>query len=137
GDQFDARRFEWERNRLTRLFRNRGVYYFDQENITFNADTIGTGHKVNIETVIVDREITQKDTTISVPFKVRRISDVNIFTNYIDSKNDHLPITDSIHFNDYTLFSSGKSRYKPKALTDAIFIKKGEVYKDSSRSFTY
>lgn len=137
GDQFEARRFEWERNRLTRLFRNNGLYYFDQEYITFNADTINTGHKVNIETVIANREVSQKDTTFTVPFKVRKVSDVYVFTNYIDNNHRLLPITDSIHYNDFTLFSSGKPRYKSKALTDAIFIKKGEVYKDSSRSFTY
>jgi len=136
GDQFDARRFEWERNRLTRIFRNKGLYYFDQENITFNADTIGTDHKVNIETLISDREVKEKDSTVMVPFKVHRISDVNVFTNYVE-KQELLPITDSIHYKGFTLYSSGKSKYKRKALTDAVFIKKGEVYKDSSRSFTY
>lgn len=134
--QFDARRFEWERNRLTTLFRNNGLYYFDQENITFNADTINTDHKANIETVIRDREVKEEDTTYTVPFKVYKISDVNIFTNY--SKNGELlPITDSIHYDSYKLFRSGASRYKPKALTDAVFIRKNDVYKDQVRSFTY
>ncbi len=136
GQQFDARRLGWERNRLTRLFRNNGLYYFDQDNITFNADTIDTGHKALIETVISNREVKEEDSIYTIPFKVHRISDVNIFTNYEDEEG-LLPITDSIHYNNFTLYSSGKSQYKPKALTDAVFIKKGDVYKDISRSQTY
>ena len=136
GQQFDARRLGWERNRLTRLFRNNGLYYFDQSNINFNADTIDTGHKALIETVISNREVKDKDSTYSVPFKVHKISDVNIFTNFTDD-TQLLPITDSIHYNNFTLYSSGKSRYKPRALTNAVFIRKGDVYKDLSRSQTY
>lgn len=136
GKQFNANRFEWERNRLTTLFRNNGFFYFDQEYITFNADTLDTDHKVHIETLIRDREIKEKDTSYTVPFKVRHISDVNIFTDY---KKDQqlLPITDSIHYHGFKLFSSGKSQYKPRALTNAVFIKKGDVYKDRNRSLTY
>lgn len=136
GQQFDARRFNWERSRLTNYFRNNGLYYFTQENITFNADTIDTGHRALIQTIISNREVRKRDTTYSIPYKIMHISDVNIFTNYVD-ENGLLPITDSIHYRDFTLFSSGKSQYKPKALTDAIFIKKGDVYKDLSRSQTY
>lgn len=136
GQQFDSRRFALERERLTRLFRNSGLYYFDQENISFNADTVGTNHRVNIETIISNREVKEKDTTVLKPFKIHRISDVNIFTNY-STDRAQLPITDSIHYKDYILYSSGRAKYKPKALTDAVFFKKGEVYKDDNRSFTY
>lgn len=136
GKQFDTKHFEAERNRLTRLFRNHGLYHFEQENITFNADTIDTDHKAYIETVIGNREVKKQDTTYTVPFKIHRISDVNVFTDYTYEK--HLqPITDSIHYKGYTLYSFGKSRYRPKAITDAIFIKKGEVYRDRDRSLTY
>ena len=136
GQQFDAQRLGWERGRLTELFRNNGLYHFDQSNITFNADTIDTNHKALVETVITNREVKDQDSTYILPFKVHHISDVNVFTNY---RNDDglLPITDSINYNDFKLFSSGESRYKPRALTNAIFIKKGDVYKDRSRSQTY
>lgn len=137
GQKFDARRLGWERNRLTRLFRNSGLYYFDQENITFNADTIQTGHKALVETVISNREVKDGDSVYSVPFKVRRISDVNVFTNYEDKNGNLLTITDSIHYENTKLFSSGKPQYKPRALTNSIFIKKGEVYRDIHRSQTY
>ncbi len=136
GQQFRAGNFQLERQRLTRLFRNSGLYYFDQDNITFNADTLGTGHQVNIETVIANREVKQQDTTVREPFKIRRISDVNIFTNYIKDRS-LLPITDSLHYASYKLFSSGPAKYRSRALTNAVFIKKGNVFSDRDRSLTY
>ncbi len=136
GQQFEVRNFALERERLTRLFRNRGLYYFDQDNISFNADTVGTGQKIHIETVIANREVKQNDTTITVPFKTRHISDVNIFSNY-SREQTLLPITDSLHYETYTLYSSGPSKYRPRALTDAVFIKKGDVFRDRDRSLTY
>ncbi len=136
GQQFDSRRFDWERQRLTNLLRNNGLYYFDQENIIFNIDTIHTNHRALVETVISNREIKTQDSSYTVPFKVHHISDVNIFTNYVKN-GQRLPITDSIHYDNYTLFSSGKSEYKSKALTGAVFIKKGEVYSDRARTLTY
>lgn len=136
GRQFNSENFDKERKRLTGLFRNNGLYHFDQENITFNIDTLNTDHKALAETVITDREVTEDDTTYTTPFYVHKINGVNIFTNYIKEK-ELLPITDSTHYKDYKIYSSGKSKYKPKALTDAVFIKKGRVYKDVHRSWTY
>jgi hypothetical protein len=42
GTQYRTLDFNAERDRLTRLFRNNGVYYFDQEYISFEADTVDT-----------------------------------------------------------------------------------------------
>ena len=44
---------------------------------------------------------------------------------------------DSINYNDFNLFFKGKLKYKPKALEEVIFIKKGEAYSDLERSQTY
>ncbi len=136
GKQFQSRRFSWERQRLTALFRNNGMYYFDQEYITFNVDTIDTHHKALVETVISNREIRKKDTTYTVPFKVRHISDVNIFTNY-GNPSDLAWVNDSVHYKGFTIFNTPQKHFKPKALANAIFIRKGEVYNDRSLSLTY
>ena len=44
---------------------------------------------------------------------------------------------DSINYNDFSLFFKGKLKYKPKALEEVIFIKKGKAYSDLERSQTY
>ncbi|MAN27836.1 MULTISPECIES: translocation and assembly module lipoprotein TamL [Mesonia] len=136
GQQFETENFDAERQRIVALFRNNGFYHFEQEYITFEADTINTNHKANIDLVIADRNIQKEDTAYTVPYRKHFISDVNIFTDYTYSNQDK-PITDSASYEGYTLYSFEDLEYKPKAIADAVFIKKGEVYSDRARSLTY
>lgn len=136
GVQYRTLDFNAERDRLSNLFRNSGVYNFDQEYISFNADTINTGNKVNTTIIIENRRLPLEDTTVEDPFKIHRISKVNIFTDYKFS-NKNKPITDSAQYNGYALYSFDELVYKPKALTDAVFIKPGAVYTDTARTRTY
>ncbi|TDN94936.1 surface antigen-like protein [Salegentibacter sp. 24] len=137
GMQYRTLDINEERDRLTSLFRNNGVYNFDQEYISFNADTINTDQKVNTTVVIKNRFASEEDTSSRVPFKIHEISKVNIFTDY-KYANRNQPLTDSVTTQDgYTLYSFGELAYKPEAITDAIFMRPGKVYSDISRSRTY
>jgi len=136
GVQYRTLDFNEERDRLTRLFRNSGVYYFDQEYISFEADTIDTNNKLNTTIIINDRQVTEGDTTTRVPFKIHTISKVNVFTDY-NFNNRNKPITDSVSYNGYDIYSFGPREFKPRAITDAIFIKPGEIYTDTDRTRTY
>lgn len=136
GIQYKTLDFNAERDRLSRLFRNNGVYYFDQEYITFEADTVGTNKKVNATVIINNRQVTQGDTTARVPFKIHTISKVNVFTDYT-FKNRNKPVLDSANFKGYNIYSFEELAYKPRAITDAIFIKPGEIFKDTDRTRTY
>jgi len=136
GEQFETDKFDAERGRIVSLFRNNGFYHFEQEYISFDADTINTNHKVNIDLVIADREISKQDTSYTVPYRAHYISDVNIFTDY-KFENQDQPIIDSASYKGYTLYSFEDMRYKPEAIADAVFIKKGDVYRDLDRSLTY
>ena len=136
GVQYRTLDYNEERDRLTKLFRNNGVYYFDQEYISFEADTINTNNKVNTTVIINNRQVSQGDTTARVPFKIHEISKVNVFTDY-SFNNRFEPISDSVNYNGYNIYSFDELEYKPKAITDAIFIKPGEVFKDEDRTRTY
>ncbi|TQD37686.1 translocation and assembly module lipoprotein TamL [Haloflavibacter putidus] len=135
GQKFETNNFETERERLTTLFRNNGLYHFEQEYVSFDADTINTNHKVNIDVVIADRR-NQEDSTAVEDFNVHRISQVNIFTDYRYKFKDY-PLLDSAKHKGYNLYSFEDLKFKPKAITDAVFIKKGNVYRDRDRSLTY
>ncbi|WP_026837747.1 BamA/TamA family outer membrane protein [Gillisia sp. JM1] len=136
GVQYKTLDFNAERDRLSRLFRNNGVYYFDQEYISFEADTVGTKYKVNATVIINNRQVTQGDTTARVPFKIHTISKVNVFTDYTFN-NRYKPVTDSANYKGYNIYSFDELKYKPRAITDAIFIKPGEIFKDTDRTRTY
>ena len=136
GDQFTISNFDSERSRLTTAFRNSGAYHFSEEYIRYENDTIGTQNNVNIKLQIQDRIIKNDDSIVRVPFQTYRIKNVNIYTD-ATFENRSKAIVDSVSYKDYTIFGYKKLKYKPKALTDAVLIAKGEVFKDLDRTRTY
>ena len=136
GQQYDEVNYANERERLTTQLRNSGFYYFGQDYITFDIDTVRTNKKINTDLIIANRVIRNEDSVARVPFKIYKIKDVNIYTDFKNEYRDST-ITDSVNFKNYNLYSYNKLKYRPKAITDAIFITKGDVFKDIDRTRTY
>ncbi|HET8886931.1 MAG TPA: BamA/TamA family outer membrane protein [Salinimicrobium sp.] len=136
GVQYKTSDFNAERDRLTEIFRNSGLYHFEQDYLTFEADTINTDHKTNATVIIRNRPVTSGDSTKRVPFYVHNINRVNVVSNF-DYENRNQPLTDSAFYEGYYIYSYGPLEYKPSAISDAVFIKPGGVFKDSLRVLTY
>ncbi|MFD1016320.1 translocation and assembly module lipoprotein TamL [Winogradskyella rapida] len=135
GEQFDEQNYESERSRINTYLRNAGFYYFGQDYIRFEMDTINTNHKVHTDLIIGNRIIRGDDSTVTRPFKVYKIKEVNLYTD--DNFNNRFSaITDSTTYKDINLYSKDELKFRPKALTDAVFINKGEIYSDLARSRT-
>ncbi|UKM66261.1 BamA/TamA family outer membrane protein [Flavobacteriaceae bacterium GSB9] len=136
GQQYKTSNFEGERERISSALRNSGLYHFNQDYIAFEMDTIGTNKKVNVDIIVQDRAIRTPDSIRHEPFEIYKVKNVNIITDYT-FENRGKPFQDSISYNSYKLYSYGKMRYQPKALTDAVFITPGEVFRDIDRTRTY
>ena len=135
GIQYKTEDFENEKNRLTSYFRNNGAYHFQPNNITFNVDTINKNHKANINLKISDFSFQENDSSKTAPFKLMKISEVKIYTDY-KAAEANFSITDSTNYNNFTLLSKQKLKYRPKAITNAIFIYKGSLFSDNNTSLT-
>lgn len=136
GEQYKTNSFELEQDRLTTNLRNSGFFHFNQDYVFFEMDTIGTNKKVNVEVQIKNRAIRTEDSVTRKPFNIYKIKEVNVFTDdSYDNRNNSL--RDSISFKGYNLYSYDKLKYKPKALTDAIFIAPNKLFKDLDRTRTY
>lgn len=135
GNQYKTSDLEDEKNRITTYFRNHGVYYFQSNNVTYNIDTINKKNKANLDLIIKDYSYQEKDSSKTIPFKIYKISDVNIYTDY-SAKNAKLPISDSTTYKNFNLYSYNKLKYRPYAITDAIFITKGSVFADFKTTLT-
>lgn len=136
GEQYKTINFELERERISGLLRNHGLFHFKQDYITVEIDTIGTNNKVNVNFNIQNRALRTPDSIIRKPFKIFKVKDVNIYTDH-SFANESKPIKDSVIYNNYTLYSYDDMRYKPKAITDAIFIAPNALFKDIDRTYTY
>ncbi|TAF71091.1 MAG: outer membrane protein assembly factor [Flavobacterium sp.] len=129
GKQYKTNDFEDEKNRITTYFRNNGAYHFQPNNVTFDIDTIGKKDKANVNMIIKNYSYQKEDSTYTVPFKLFKISDVKIYTDF-SAKNPPETVTDSTEYKGFHLFSHGKLKYKPSAITDAVFLTKGTYFGD-------
>lgn len=136
GNRYQTADFNAERERLTSLFRNNGLYHFEEEYITFEGDTIDTGRKINTSVIIQNQEMNIRGNDTRVPFKIHNISRVNVFPDYA-YENRNRPITDTTSFEGYHIYGFDKLKYRSQALTDAIFIAPGTTYSDQDRTLTY
>lgn len=135
GDQYNFSNFDNERKRITQYLRNNGVYHFQESNIKYNAIFDDSTQKMNIDLKIEDRYVKNGDELVKKPFSIYKISQVNIFTNNT-SKKESNQFNDSVSYRNFTIYSAGKLKYKPKAITNAIFIEKGKLFSDNDRTLT-
>ena len=134
--QYKTSDIEAERDRVTSLFRNSGLYHFEKEYIKFDADTINTDHKVNMNVIIKNREIENNGNTTTEPFKVHKISKVKVFTDY-SFQNKDKEIQDTVLYRGYEIYSFDKLKYTRKAITNSVLITPGEIFRDIDRTRTY
>lgn len=130
GNQFKTADFEEEKTRITTYFRNHGAYFFQPTYINYNIDTIGKQNKADVTLIIKNNNIQERDSSRTEPFKLYKISDVNIYTDYSPT-NAKTKINDSTTYNNFNLYSYKTLKYKPRAITDAIFINKGSTFSDT------
>lgn len=123
-----------ERERLFSEFRNKGVFYMEKEYIKFEGDTVNTDHKANLTLKIGDRNIQLADTVVTEPFKIFKISEVNIIPDYQNAFQEKT--ADTSEYRNYNIVQYGKSRYRKQSLTDAVVFKKGDLYRDIDREST-
>jgi outer membrane protein assembly factor BamA len=139
GDAFEINKFEKERERLFTLFRNNGVFNFQQNSIQFKAAIDSTGQDLKIPVIIEIQNPQQLVNEISttVPYQTYTINEIEVFVDDFNAGINIDQFTDSIQYKDITLFSKGKLKYRPQAITSGIAIKKNQPYSDLDRTLTY
>src|SRR5690606_11658370 len=134
GEQYNAAKLDEERDRITSFFRNNGAYDFQKTYINYELDTLKNNHTADILLNIENKNIKEGDTLRTEPFKLYKVSQVNVFTS--NTSSDASVITDSVQYKNINIYSKGKLNYKPKVLSNAIFIDKDGHFSDMRRSIT-
>ncbi len=134
GNTFDIDHFENERDRLTTVFRNNGIWNFQESAIKYNivADTSrsGTDKKMDIELTIENLKKRNLNAVTTEEYKVFTFDKINIYMDFFDESKGNLKFE---RFDDYTIYFRDKLRFKPNTLTDAIFFEKDSVYSELNR----
>jgi outer membrane protein assembly factor BamA len=135
GQQFDLENFNNERERLTAIFRDRGVWNFQESSIKYDviSDTtrVGNDRKMDIQLNIDNLKKRDENSVTTSEYKVFKFDKINIYTDFLSNESDgELKFE---RFGDYTVFYRNKLRFKSKTLTNAVFFKKDSIYSDSNR----
>ncbi|PJJ10580.1 surface antigen-like protein [Flavobacterium sp. 1] len=130
GNQYKTEDFENEKNQISTYFRNHGAFRFQPNYVNFDIDTINKKNKATIVLNVENYSYQENDSTKTEPFKIYKISDIKIYTDY-SATNHNQPVRDSVAYNNMTLYGFQKIKYTPHAITDAIFITKGDVFSDT------
>ena len=136
-DFFNVQNLSDERDRLLKLFRNNGIFDFEQSSIRFKVflDSIESKSTIPIYVEISDQKKRLKDSLVSIPYSVRKINEVNLLVR--DPDNYNAIFSDTLKFNNINILSSNKLNYKPEVLSDFLTLKKGNVYSEQERSNTF
>ncbi len=136
GDLFKIQNFEKEEDRLVNLFRNLGVYRFGKGVMRFDIDTTNMArHKQNVQLNIRNREVDINDSVYFEPFKIQKIKNVNVFTDFTFNTKDEKQ-QDSASYNGINFYSRSDLKYNAKYLANSIIIQPGTIYKDTDRDLT-
>jgi outer membrane translocation and assembly module TamA len=136
GNQYNDNTFRKEAGKVVKLFRNSGIYHFSETALGFYVASDTTNNKTNVEFLIAKdyfKEVNGK--YLKQDYKVHRIKEINIVTDYSYTKKDEV-YKDSVSYKGINFLAYKKLKYNPKYLNQSIFFNSGDVYKDTLRNLT-
>ena len=93
GDQYNDKTFRNEASRVLKLFRNNGIFHFSESALGFYVDSTRADYKTNVDFLISGNRLKEEKngTYVNTPFKVHKITEVNVFTDYSFTKKGEQP----------------------------------------------
>ena len=139
GDPFTIKKIDEERKRLINLFKDNGIFNFEQSSIKFFAsiDSTGKDKMIPLKILIENRKKRINDSLEKINYKTYDLKEVNLFIKSNNKEDLNNKYSDSLIYDNYKIYSNSKLKYKPKIITSAIYLKKNQVYSDSLRKLTY
>ncbi|MBR4403422.1 MAG: BamA/TamA family outer membrane protein [Flavobacteriales bacterium] len=136
GDAYSQEALEGEAERLSLYFKQNGVYDFLTDYIKYYVDTNGYKGRAQVLISIKNQERETPQGVMSVPFHTWKVSNINVYTDYKYGSSMQ-NITDTVLYNGLNIYGEGKIKYKPRVLSDAIFMRQGETFSLDDYTDTY
>lgn len=138
GKNYDSDVFQAERERITKNLRNEGYYYFSKDYIYYKVDSSLHSNQVNVELIIRKRSIKPEggDTLVEADHTRYYLNHIYIITDF--NPKIKKSYTDTIRDKDSSYYFLGSTlKYKTKVLTDAIFLRPGDLYQSTNSDLSY
>ena len=136
GMPFSVDGMEQERNRLTKMFKDKGYYRFQKDYITFTADTAHHSNKVKLSMNIATPAVSSGETPS--PHKSYRIGNVYYVTG-AGMRFDEavLSMCDTLKYLGYNILYKENPIVRPGVLVENTFFQPGDIYSQSKIDRTY
>lgn len=139
NDIFDLDILNAERQRITQFLKNRGYYKFEEEFVTFQADTNFFNNRVDLFVNIEDASLKNRENEV-IPHSKYKIGNFQINPTYkasdITTSQSELNLDTLIH-DEYAFIYSGKLKYKPELFYSLNRLKDSTYYSLQNAEKTY
>ncbi len=129
-----------ERGRIINFLRNNGVYNYQQNSLRFELGIDSLNHDLNLPLKIdvggFQKRISNFLDYQLEPYVPFHIGEINVFINRLGSDIENPTYSDTLEYGDYTIYSMGKLKYRPRTLTKGIQISIDSLYRDVDRNET-
>jgi outer membrane protein assembly factor BamA len=150
GLRYDSYQLDEERDRITIVLKNNGYYSFSKDYIRFRVDSAQKSHQMDLNMVIANVRVNypgSKDSMTETIHPRYTINKIYIFPDVIPTTKDttlqdtlevkyHFDAGDTTYNHCYLVYRN-RLRIKPSALTQALFLRDGEVYRLRDHDLTY
>jgi len=126
--RYDLQRLQAEQERIEKVLKDFGFYYFDDRYLIFEADSTVAERKVDLRLRLES----------GIPAKARKIytlSEVKVFPNYVLAEDSLENASVVTHVNGVTYVEKG-NMFRPEIITDVINLKKGDRYSREAQDLT-
>ncbi|MDD2634005.1 MAG: BamA/TamA family outer membrane protein [Bacteroidales bacterium] len=129
---FNTDELQDERERLVRMLKSNGYYYFSINNIHFYADTTINKYQTKL-TLAIRKSFEENDIKNNTPFKAQVIRNIYIYPDHdpklsISDATDYNLTLDTIYVDGYNIIYSNKLEFKPSVFLQSCFVKRGDRY---------
>ena len=129
-----------ERSRIIHFLRNNGVYNYQQNSLRFELGIDSLNHDLNLPLKIdvggFQRRTSNFSDYLLEPYVPYKIGKIDVYINKTNSGVENSRYSDSLEYGQYTIYSTGKLKYRPRTLTKGIQIRLDSLYRDVDRNET-
>ncbi len=121
GDPYSLDLLKRERQRINKVLKQQGYFYFHPDHILFRADSSANNRRVDIYTTVkIDKP--------AAAGRQYRIGNIYIHADYLTDASLGSNVADTLYLGDGVFFFDAMEQFNPKTITRAIFLPKDSIY---------
>ncbi len=140
GSNFDADIMQLERERITANMLDNGYYFFEQDYVYFNIDSLGGNKKVNVSICTKQFPVfasSEKDSIIYQDHQQYKINNIYVITENIKGSYKDEYFKDTAIYNDLLFLMNHPLLIRKSVVAGCISIEKDALFKKSIAEKTY